>query len=378
MNAPMKATGRTAAIGDERAAAFAAIHAGRPLRPFVANLAADVALLEAGGCLFPVTVNDAEPDNAWVCSPHTTYAAYAREELQRNVHRALAAPLDLLCRAAGHALARARIDRAIALNNWMLSTNVYPALDRPLLDGVVHEAVRQARRRWPEHALWWRSLNDVQHGDWLAALRALGFTLVASRQVYLFDDLRTAAKRHANLARDLQLLRRTPLARTDGDDFTVADYERIEALYGQLYLDKYSRLNPRYTARFMHDWHAAGLLRFVGFRDDAGALVAVVGMFAQDGVVTAPVVGYDTALPRSLGLYRLLMASVFEAAMASGDTVNLSAGAAHFKRLRGGAPAIEYSAVLASHMPASTRRAVAALGLLTTRIGVPVMRRFGL
>lgn len=381
MNAPMKATSAitsVAAIGDDRAAAFAAIHAGRASRPFVANLATEVGLLEAGGCLLPVTVNDAEPDNAWVGSPHTTYAAYAREELRRNVHPALAAPLDLLCRAAGHALARARIDRAVALNNWMLSTNVYPALDRPRLDGVVRDAVRQARCRWPEHALWWRSLNDVQHRDWLAALRALGFTLVASRQVYLFDDLRTAARRHANLARDLRLLRRTPLARTDGGDFTTADYERIEALYGQLYLDKYSRLNPRYTARFMRDWHAAGLLRFVGFRDNAGVLAGVVGMFAQDGVVTAPIVGYDTARPRSLGLYRLLMASVFEAAMASGDTVNLSAGAAHFKRLRGGVPAIEYSAVLASHMPASTRRAVAALGLLTTRIGVPVMRRFAL
>lgn len=367
-----------AAASAGRAAAFAAIHAGTATRPFVANLDAEVALLEAGGRRLPVTVNDAEPDNAWVCSPHTTYVAYAREELRRNVRPALAAPLDLVCRAGGRALARARIDRAVALNNWMLSTNVYPMLDRPRLDGVVDDAVRQSRRRWPDHALWWRSLNDVQHRDWLAALAALGFTLVASRQVYLFDDLPAAAARHANLKRDLHLLDRTPLARTDGGDFTTTDYDRIEALYGQLYLDKYSRLNPRYTACFVRRWHAAGLLRFTGFRDDAGALVAIVGMFAQDGVVTAPIVGYDTALPQSLGLYRLLMASVLEAAMASDDTVNLSAGAAHFKRLRGGAPAIEYSAVLASHMPAPTRRAVAALGGLTTRIGIPVMRRFAL
>jgi hypothetical protein len=362
----------TASAG--RAAAFGAIHGGADARLFGDNLRTKVDLLQAGGYLLPVTVNDDEADNAWVCSPLTTYRDYAREELERHIHPMIGAPLGCVCRAYGRVLERAAIDRAVALNNWLLSTNIYPPLDRPQLEDLVG----QARRRWPRHALWFRSLNDRQNRDWIAALAALDFRLVPSRQVYLFDDLRAKAARHANLKRDLQLLRRTPLARTDGGDFTLADYRRIEALYGMLYLDKYSRLNPRYTACFMARWHAAGLLQFHGFRDAAGTLQAVVGTFAQDGVITAPVVGYDTALPQSLGLYRLLMASVFDQAMASGATVNLSAGAAHFKRLRGGIPAIEYSAVLVSHMPAQTRRAVAALSALTTRIGIPLMQRFKL
>jgi hypothetical protein len=376
MNArlPALATTLPAPRWADRAAAFAAIHRGADARLFALNLCTQFELLESGDWRLPATVNDGQEDNAWVCSPLTTYCDYACEELVRNVHPLLAAPLELLCRAYGRVLRRAAIDRTVALNNWLLSTNIYPALDRPRLDDLV----RQARRRWPGHALWFRSLNGALNRDWIAALAALGFQLVPSRQVYLFDDLGAKVERHPNLKRDLRLLGKTPLARTDGSDFTPSDYCRIEALYAKLYLDKYSRLNPAYTARFMQDWHAAGLLRFQGFRDAGGRLLAVVGTFGQAGVLTAPIVGYDTALPQSLGLYRLLMACVFEQAQAGGDTLNLSAGAAHFKRLRGGTPAIEYSAVLVSHMPPATRRAVAALSSLATRIGVPIMRRFQL
>jgi len=58
--------------------------------------------------------------------------------------------------------------------------------------------------------------------------------------------------------------------------------------------------------------------------------------------------------------------------------LNLSAGAAHFKRLRGGEPTIEYSAVLSRHLPVATRRTLRALGVLTTRLGIPIMKRFKL
>lgn len=355
-----------------RAAAFGAIHRGADARLFGHNLLTEVELLDADGYHLPVTVNDGEKGNAWVCSPLTTYCDYAREELERNVHPIIGAPLGLVCRAYGRVLERAAIDRAVVLNNWLLSTNIYPSLDRCRLEDLV----RQARYRWPRHALWFRSLNARLNGDWIAALRALDFMMVPSRQVYLFDDL--AVSRHQNLQRDMRLLRRTPLARTDGSDFTRDDYLRVEALYGKLYFEKYSRLNPSYSAHFLERWHGAGLLQFRGFRDDAGTLLAIVGMFAQEGIITAPIVGYDTGLPQSLGLYRLLMASVFEEAMAVGATINLSAGAAHFKRLRGGIPAIEYSAVLVSHLPAFTRRTVKVLSALTTNLGVPIMQRFEL
>ena len=94
--------------------------------------------------------------------------------------------------------------------------------------------------------------------------------------------------------------------------------------------------------------------------------------------MTAPVVGYNTTLPQSLGLYRLLMATVFEEAMRTNLVVNLSAGAAQFKRQRGGRAEIEYSAVLVRHLHFNTRVALAGLRWLTASVGVPLMKRFRL
>jgi hypothetical protein len=368
---------------DAAARTLVAGHGAAPARALVANLQTRMALLEYGGEMLPASVNDGvsgdtgNTGNTWVCSPLTTYWSYAAEELMRYADLFRAGPLQLLCGGYGRLLRWAGIDRAVAVNNWLVSTNLYPALDEAALSALLD----QARQRWPAHALWFRSLNEVQHPAWLAALRARGFVLIPTRQVYLFDDIAGCIGRHGDMRRDMKLLRKTPLIRLDGGpsgDLSAADYERIAALYGLLYLDKYSLLNPQYSARLLQEWHSAGLLRFDGFRGADGCLLAVVGMFNQRGVISAPIVGYDTAQPQSLGLYRLLMACVFDAAMHSGASVNLSAGAAHFKRQRGGRPALEYSAVLATNMPRKTRFALALLSFFTTRLGVAIMKRFKL
>jgi hypothetical protein len=353
---------------------FAQIHAGRPSVPFVSNLTTRVDVLGSGGSCVPVTVNHGEPDNAWVCSPYTAYCAYAVEEVKRLTPPFVSYPVATLCRAAGASLRRADIDRVVTINNWLLSTNLYGALDRDTLSQWIDEA----RSRWPDHAIWFRSLNDAWTPEWIAALRKEGAILLPSRQVYLYAEIARRARTQPNLKVDLKLLARTELQRCENAEIRIADYPRIEQLYSMLYLQKYSKLNPAYRASFVEAWHRAGLLNLTGFRNGAGVLEAVVGTFERAGVVTAPLVGYDTRLTQTLGLYRLLMAAVLKYAADSGQRVNLSAGAAHFKRTRGGVASIEYSAVLVDHLPAPRRRALHGLRWLTTHIGVPLMTRLKL
>lgn len=354
--------------------AFASVHAGVPTPGYVGNIDVEVSTFECGGLSFPVTINETGGENAWVCSPLTTYSRYALEETRRVAPRGLAWPLTAVIGAADRWLLTADLDRAVSVNNWLLSTNLYPSAD-----GIDFRAARDAlTARWPGHAIWFRSLNFAQHAQWLHALAAVGFELIPTRQVYLFRDVERCSNTHQNLKRDLKLLRGTPLQQVDGSTFSIDDFAASEALYGQLYLEKYSRFNPRYTAAFLQAWHRAGLLELTGFRDETGQLRAVAGIFSQGPLLTAPIVGYDTAWPQSAGLYRLLMAQVLSVTRARAGTLNLSAGAAHFKRLRGGEPAIEYSAVLCDHLPRPTRRALGLLRALTTRLGKPIMERFQL
>ena len=340
----------------------------------IGNVATQLASVGSGAALLPVSINSCEPDNSWVCSPHTAYCRYAIEELHRFGHPLLTKPVSLVCRGLGGYLRAQRIDQAVAVNNWLLSTNVYPALD----PGALRACIDEAAQRWPQHAIWFRSLNPRYTQDWLEALEAAGCVLIASRQVYLYDRIALDGPMPKDLARDLRLLRSTQLVASTASEWRAADFTRAADLYAQLYLQKYSRLNPEYSAEFLQAWHRVGLLELIGYRDAQGILQAVVGLFAIDRTITVPIVGYDIQLPQKLGLYRLLMATAYQAAARRGARINLSAGAAEFKRLRGGIGTMEYSAVYARHLSKPRRRAIGLLGTLATRIGEPIMKRFQL
>ena len=357
-----------------KASDYLQLHRARPTPPLIANVQCSVDAVAAGGVVFPVTVNDDEPDNAWVCSPLTTYGRYAVEEVDRLGRPLLTAPLRALAKGAAAWLRRADIDRAVAVNNWLVSTNAYPDLGGVDLKAVV----AQVRERWPTHAVWFRSLNTAHHADWLRALSDLGFVLLPSRQVYLFDDIDRLSRERTDLKRDLAMLSRQDACGHVSRHFDDRDMERIAELYTQLYISKYSSLNPRYGAALIAAWHQANLLELHGLRDEHGVLQGAVGMLRFGNLLTSPIVGYNTGLPARQGLYRMLAALVLRQAMHDRCMVNLSAGVAHFKRQRGGEPAIEYSAVLVNHMPARTQRAVRVLSAITRHVGVPIMRRYRL
>jgi len=351
-----------------RVAAYLEV-AARSVRA-ISNVATRVASLGAASTLLPVTINSSESGNAWVCSPYSTYALYAAEEIRRLGRPLLTSPLQGLCGVMGRHLRNAGVDNVVAVNNWLISTNLYPparAYDIPAI-------IAEARARWPGHAVWFRSLNARYTADWLKSLVESGCILIPSRQVYLYDTVHADATHPVDLQRDFRLLRTTPLSSSRGDQWSSEDFERASKLYALLYLEKYSQLNPAYTAEFMQLWHAAGLLDLVGYRDPSGELQGVVGMYCDGATITSPIVGYDTARPQAEGLYRILAATVLMTAARTGGRVNLSAGVGEFKRLRGGIGETEYSAVYAQHLPRRLRRALEQLSFVTRRIGVPIMR----
>lgn len=357
-----------------KAAAYLRIHRQQPTKPYITNVQTEVDLIATGGPYLPVTINDAQPDNAWICSPITTYVNYATEELRRLAHPAITAPLRGVTAGVGAWLRYAAIDRSVAVNNWLVSTNTYPNLADVRLDQVMEEA----RDRWPTHAIWFRSLNEVHHADWLRKLSAQGCILIPSRQVYLFEDVARLAMQRRDLKRDLALVGRHDREHRIAIDFDDDDFRRIGDLYTQLYIRKYSTLNPCYHWSLIKAWYRARLLQLRGIRDESGVLQGVVGIVRFGNLLTSPIVGYNTALPEKLGLYRMLSSLVMREAMEESCLVNLSAGVAHFKRQRGGRPAMEYSAVAAWHLPRKTRLALEALSAVTRHVGVPVMRRYRL
>ena len=360
--------------GSEMLRAYAGGFAERGATRLVANLRTELRVLHTGDAVLPVTINDSDYDNTYVCSPYTAYATYAKEETSLLHDRWWCPALAVLADSAGAILKRARINRMVQVNNWMLSTNLFRRDATWNLDAIT--AV--LREKFPDHFICFRSLNAWSDAALLQRFRASGYKLVASRPVYVFEDFARTWLRTHNAKLDRRALARTEFRVIAHDELGEADYERMAELYRQLYIEKYSRLNPQFTADYLRLCHRARAMTFFGLRATSGTLDGVLGLFAIDGIVTAPIVGYDTSRDARCGLYRLLMTLTFDFAMQRGLRLNLSSGAAHFKRLRGGRPQIEYSAIYDRHLSVSRRLSVSALAATVNGLGVPLMRKFQL
>ena len=346
---------------------FAAI----PSQHLISNLTTEIGQVSCGTLSFPLTVSAGTP-TCYLCCPSAAYIDYALDELRHlSAQPVLKAVLAGLIHSAGPLLRASGLDRQVQPNNWLLATNILPDLDATHIAEMTQHLVAQ----WPKHAVVWRSLNNVVHGDLLARFRSNGYLALPSRQIYLFDARHNDLPVRRDEARDRRLLARTDYRLVDGgEDFTPADFDRMAWLYQKLYLDKYTWLNPRYTALFLARAHGEGWLRVHGLRNGDGVLDGVIALFQQAGTVTAPIVGYDTTLPTDLGLYRRLMSIAMTHARDNRLLYNMSAGAGAFKRHRGGVPAIEYSVVYNRHLSLPARLAGGCVRGLLTGIGIPLLK----
>jgi hypothetical protein len=373
--APDEVDGDDRSESDRRALAYT-----RHAVDAIGNVSTRMRLLDTNDHLIPLSINEGAEriDNSYVVSPLTAYTGYAAYEVGQLGRPLLEALLRQLIKGVEGWLERSHIDRIVQVNNWLLSTNLYPsdwshadlsAITRLLVD------------TYPDYAIGFRSLNRYCNLDLISQLEALGYVSIPSRQVYLFDaagGFDSAYLQRRDCRNDARLLARTGYVQVPGEDLADAEYARIEQLYNLLYLEKYSPLNPHFSADWLRAGQRDGWLRLTALRSPTGRIDAALGWFASENILTTPVVGYDTALPQKLGLYRLIAQISLEEAARRQCLLNMSAGAAHFKRMRGGQAEIEYSFVYVNHLPRQRQRVWRVLGHLLHTVGVPVMKRLKL
>lgn len=339
----------------------------------IANAACEVMLLRVGDLRLPVTVDDGAPGRSYVSSPHSTYVLYPRDEIALmglgHVRYAAEGVLGLL---AG-LLRVIRLNRAVHLDNWMLSTSLHGTWD-----GNGLAAMREALAgRFADHATIIRSLDPWTCPALLEAVRADGWTLLPARQVWVTDDLARDWRPRNNTANDRRALRKSGLTRETPTTLTHAECERIAALYRQLYVGRYSAINPQFTPCFIAESAASGLLEYCLLKEASGEIMAFTALRSAGGVGTVPLLGYDTGRPQEEGLYRIASYCAAEMALARGLRFHGSAGASLFKRNRGARGVIEYMAVDARHLSAPRRAGLALLASGLERFMVPLLERQG-
>ena len=290
----------------------------------ISNLRTRVLGLRCGDLILPITVNDAEYGDAYVCLPHTAYALYAKAELEL-VNVGPWSPLfSLLAGATGVVLRAAQFNQVVHIDNWMLSTNLHGRWCGEGLDETRQVIVNS----FPGHVLGVRSLSSWSDELLINRLVSAGWRMLPSRQIYVTDDLDREWSPRRDTRRDLALLSATDYELDDLEVLRPGDSERIAQLYTMLYLDRYSALNPAFTAAFIETTHREKVFVYRGLRAVDGTLAAIVGCFIRGGVLTTPIVGYDTSRPATDGLYRMSSILLAKAAQERGLRLNGSAGAA--------------------------------------------------
>jgi len=347
---------------------------GGPSQPWMNNVDTTMTTTNIGGSIFPVTRNETEYSSSYVCSPYNALITYSQDELIKIKNRPLRVCLSLLLKTIGGSLKAGKINQIVCINNFLLSTNPYPHWQ----GSGAQEHLKQCLILFPEHAVMYRSLNHHTNDALIQHLKTLGFIMAPSRQVYIFDAALCDYMKRNNTQNDRRALAKSNYHVVTHEEITHEDYLVIVKLYNQLYLEKYSQHNPQFSEKLIRHWHENKLLTMIGLRDNTGVLQGIVGLFESDAVITAPLVGYNTALPSQNALYRMLIYLILNYSDTEKRCLNLSSGASEFKLLRGGQPFIEYSAVYIQHLPRFRQAMWRGVHWLLNSLFVPIVKRYQL
>lgn len=324
----------------------------QPSQELIRNLDGEIQILTLDDHLLPLTISNPKArGNAYITSPYSQYINLAKEEIQMEVSdevwmKHIANPT---LNVTGALVRQLGFDKAIFINNWIVSTNLYPKIDFSLLP----ELVNFLTKHFPDYALIFRSINEYSEADWLQELKSIGFRSVLSRQVYVMNPEDEEYRKKRMFKSDQKLW-------TKNKDYVweilknpnEEDLQQIKKLYDDLYLNKYSSLNPDYTLAWLKKAIQSNFMDFHILRhQETQKIGGVTAFFEKEGVITTPLIGYDQSVPLKVGLYRFLNLRLMEESIERNLVMNMSSGAAKFKKMRGGVPYLEYNMTYTRHLP---------------------------
>lgn len=339
---------------------------------YINNVNTQLLALQLNSMVMPVTVNQAEYENSYVCSPITHYVAYAIEELYNLKKPRIERHLKRVLQTLGMILRWGQINKVVIVNNWLLSTNLY----LPLSQLEIQTIVNTLKKDYPNHAICFRSISSDPNSLYNHFI-AEGFLPIPSRQIYLYHPdqfQQIPSKKRWILKKDLKFLAHSDYQVLRPDEITEAEIPRLVELYNLLYLNKYSKYNPQFNERFFSLALKHRLLHLRAFRKE-GKIDAVLGYFVRHHTMTTPIFGYDTRLPSQTGLYRLLSAQLIQESHQSGNLLHQSSGAAEFKRCRGAVPHLEYTMTYVNHLPQRQQLTWKLLHRILQQIAVPLLEK---
>ncbi|MDW3647800.1 MAG: hypothetical protein R8P61_12095 [Bacteroidia bacterium] len=347
---------------------------------FISNVKNDIGMLAIEDRLYPIVLGNRESiaHRSYVASLYSQYVSYGKREIELEFKQPILRFLGkALLSAIAHLCSFSNLDEVVFVNNWLLSTNLYPK-QIPFR----HLELLQAflKHKFPHKAICFRSLNPFLNQNLIEELQMLGFEEVFSRKVFLAStEPPRAYRKKRNFGHDLRLFnkQKNQLTWTQIKQPIEGEINRIRELYQELYLGKYAQLNPNFTADFFRHLIGNGILSLYVLKERED-IVAVLGYFLFAGVQTASVIGYDRTISKRKGLYRLISLKIVELAEENKAVIHASSGVSAFKASRGLTAFWEYNLIDWSGVKKKERISWKALKFLANDISIPLMKKLNI
>ncbi|OAS83206.1 MULTISPECIES: hypothetical protein [Metabacillus] len=338
------------------------------INKYIENIETEIYLLEIDDIILPISLNQKEFTNSYVVSPYTHYISYAKEELWELGNKRLEAFLSYIIEGIGFFLRKSNINKVVVVNNWLLSTNLYPSLT----SDQIKKMTEFLTNHFPQHTILMRSINETLHNQMISSFNSEGYKRIMSRSIYLFDpSIPLTKKQRKALNQDKKLLEKFNYQIRD---IQSGDFQKVEELYNQLYIDKYSINNPQFTEHFFKNAAIHNTIQFKLVLKEA-KVIGVIGYFVRGGVLTTPILGYEIKREKEAGLYRVLSMLITKEIIDKNYMGHRSAGAGSFKRKRGSVQEIEYTYYYNKHLSFKSMLAWNSLKMIMDNVIEPLARK---
>lgn len=314
---------------------------------FIDNVEAKMNVLVVDSHVVPIIIIDEVYENSFVCSPYGHYISYALEASETIMkQKILSQAMRVFVKGLGFALRKTKVNKIIYVNNWLFPTDIH---SKEIHEDHVAAITSHLTKQFPNYSIAFKSVNKSLHGRLSEALHSHKYDFVVTRQVFLTDTSKEEIFQTRIFKSDLKMLRESKYTVVDKEQLKEKDYEKILKLYRKLYLDKYSKLNPQHNKNFIDLISKSDLFQIKAIKKDE-EVDGFFGYFIRDGIMTAPLFGYDEK-PEEKSLYRLLSTIMTLEAKQKGCLLHQSAGASFYKKVRRAEPQMEYMAVYSRHLP---------------------------
>lgn len=338
---------------------------------YIENVQTDLQVLVWKELVLPISVNQKEYDNSYVCSPYNYYISYAQESLGLLTHSWILHSIHALLWGVSKVLRHFEVNKVVMVNNWFFSTNLYPTLTSEQLKKI-SEFLKD---RFPDHALVFRSIDPHTNSLCYKSLQQMGFDYIAYRQIFSIQPRQSSLFETRLFKSDLKLFKNCGYELLNEDQLNEKDFSCLLNLYRDLYITKYSDLNPKFNEDFLRLLMTEKLMHFRVLKK-GDHLHGVVGFVVRNGMMFCPFFGYDRSVPKEVALYRLLSTVLMMEAYERDLLFHQSSGASMFKSIRKAQACIEYLAVYTSHLKLRRKIPWFALKQMCNSLGIFYMKRY--